>query len=108
MKIKSGSKFFEINGFIKAGNFLKFRGLMFRRRENAPMIIFESKKPFSIHSFFVFFDFLAIWLDKNNQVIETKIVKPFSIHEKPRGEFLRLIEIPMNKRYYDIIKSIVD
>jgi uncharacterized membrane protein (UPF0127 family) len=78
----------------------KFWGLMFSRREKAKILLFNfnRKQKIKIHSFFVFFRFVAIWLDNKNNVVDIKIVKPFtlSIPQKPA---YNLIEIPFNKKY---------
>jgi uncharacterized membrane protein (UPF0127 family) len=85
----------------------KIRGLTFRRRDRAKALLFEFKKNLSaIHSYFVFFPFIAIWLDKNNKVIEIKKVKPFTFHILPKKSFDRIIEIPINNRYRKTIKKL--
>ncbi len=86
----------------------KAKGLMFSRRENAEALLFEFSSPgfWSIHSFFVFYPFLALWL-KGNRVIDYKIVRPFSFSVRPRDSFLRLIEIPINEKYKKIVADIV-
>jgi len=73
-------------------------GLMFSRRKKAKILLFEFKKPvkMAIHSYFVFFPFLAIWLDSKNKVLDLKIVKPFKIGVLPSEKFTRLIEIPLS------------
>jgi uncharacterized membrane protein (UPF0127 family) len=90
--------------------FEKFSGLMFTRREKAKALLFDFKKSVrtAIHSYFVFFPFVAIWLDKENKVIEIKIVKPFIPIIRPKKFFYKLVEIPINKNYEEIIKVIVD
>lgn len=49
--------------------FNKFLGLMFVRRKRAKALLFDFEKPtkISIHSWFVFFPFVAIWLDDKKQ-----------------------------------------
>ncbi len=86
--------------------FSKIRGLMFRRREKAnALILFNLKNPtkISIHSLFVFFPFLAIWLDDKNNFIDMKIVKPFLFSVSSKKPFYKLLEIPINKKYSKII-----
>ncbi|MBD3247153.1 hypothetical protein GF378_00860 [Candidatus Pacearchaeota archaeon] len=87
--------------------FEKARGLTFKTRKNAKALLFEMKNPMAIHSFFVFFPFIAIWLDKNNNVIDTKKVRPFKFHIKPKKKFSKLVEIPINNRYKEIIDKII-
>jgi len=84
-------------------------GLMFKRREKANALIFEFDKPtkMSICSLFVFFPFIAIWLDKKNEVIGSEVVKPFTISVSPKKPFSKLIEIPLNKKYNQLNKILV-
>jgi len=85
----------------------KFIGLMFSEREKAPILLFEMKKPASIHSFFVFFPFIALWLDDKNHVVKWKIVRPFTFYVSCKGKFSKIIEVPISRRHYDIVKLIV-
>jgi uncharacterized membrane protein (UPF0127 family) len=85
-------------------------GLMFKRRENASALLFtfKNKVKMAIHSWFVFFPFVAIWLNKENKIIDIKIVKPFEFSISPSEKYFKLIEIPINKRYSKIINILVD
>ena len=95
---------------IKRCNFFQmFRGLMFTRCEKArALLLFDFKKSrrMKIHSWFVFFHFVAIWLDDKNKVLEIKRVKPFRFCVLPKKKFCKLIEIPINKEYDKVIESI--
>ena len=92
----------------KVGFFGRAIGLMFSSREKANILLFEFKESTKtpIHSLFVFFPFVAVWLDKKNRVIDVKRVKPFSLSVSPKGYFFKLIEIPINKRYHSITKIV--
>jgi uncharacterized membrane protein (UPF0127 family) len=106
--LKFKNKKIEIE--VKRCNFFqRFTGLMFSRREKAFALLFDFKKPvkIAIHSWFVFFNFLAIWLDEENKIIKIKKVKPFSSVIFPEKKFVKLIEIPLNKKYKNEIKSLV-
>ena len=83
-------------------------GLMFRTSNTMPCL-FEFNEPikFKITSFFVFFPFVAIWLDKRNGIIRIKKVKPFTFAEYPGKPFSKLLEIPVNRRYEEKIKLLV-
>lgn len=86
----------------------KITGLMFKKKTTGNLLFeFNEKTSFRIHSYFVFFDFLAIWLDKKNMVLEWKIVKSFTLNIKPKKSFFKLIEIPFNKKNEKILKSFV-
>ena len=83
-------------------------GLMFKKKTTENLLFeFNEKTSFRIHSYFVFFDFLAIWLDKKNNVLEWKIVKSFTLSVKPEKSFFKLIEIPFNKKNEKIVKFFV-
>ncbi len=81
-------------------------GLMFSRREKAKILLFEfsRKQRIAIHSFFVFYPFLAVWLDEKNDVMEIKTVKPFLPCILPEKPSCKLIEIPINKSHRKILK----
>jgi len=87
----------------------KFFGLMFARRRKAQALLFDFKKPtkIKIHSFFVFFPFVAVWLDEKNKIVDFKIVKPFNFSISSKKLFKRLVEIPINERYSGIVKLLV-
>jgi len=82
----------------------KFTGLMFSKREKTDALLFDFKKPVktSIHSFFVFYPFIAIWIDENNKIVKIRKILPFKLNEKPEKPFAKLIEIPINEKYREI------
>jgi uncharacterized membrane protein (UPF0127 family) len=83
-------------------------GLMFSRRESAKNLLFEFPNPvrLSIHSVFVFFPFIAIWLDTDGKIIEIKKVKPFSLRVCPQKKFSSFVEIPINRKNRKIVVDI--
>jgi uncharacterized membrane protein (UPF0127 family) len=85
-------------------------GLMFHRREQCPAMLFEFKKPVSmaIHSFFVFFPFVGIWMDNKNKITEIKVIPSWKISISPRKKFYKLLEIPINKKYRREIMLLVE
>jgi uncharacterized membrane protein (UPF0127 family) len=89
--------------------FSMMRGLMFRRQNSAPALFFDFGKDGShrIHSYFVFFPFLAIWINSSGKIVDFKMVKSFESSVLPKEPFSRLIEIPMNRFYSDIILLLV-
>ncbi len=106
MKIKKGSKVIEVNPVKKLSLFGKFKGLMFSRRKKAKALLFEWKNC-AIHSFFVFYPFLALWLDGHNKIVDKKIVKPFSLCVFSGKNSEKLLEVPINKKYRGEILSLV-
>lgn len=81
-------------------------GLMFQSKQNANALLlrFKESTKMRIHSFFVFFSFVAVWLDKNNKVVGLKRVKPFTASVFPRKSYFKLIEIPVNRKYFKVVK----
>ena len=90
--------------------YLEGIGMMFCRREKAKALLFRFKKPMrmKIHSLFVFFPFVAIWLDEKNKILDLKIVKPWNLSVSSRKSFSKLVEIPINERYREIIRFLVE
>ncbi len=80
-------------------------GLMFKKENNAKPLLFSFSFPtkMTIFSWAIPFDFLAIWIDKENRVVETKVVKPGEV-AKPMERFKKLIELPMTKNYQRAFK----
>ncbi len=109
MKIDLKYKNRKIKIDVKRCNlFWMVKGLMFTRREKArALLLFDFKKPrrMKIHSFFCP-KFLAVWLDKENNIIEMRIVYPWNFLILPKKKFSRLVEIPCNNKYDDILKSL--
>lgn len=89
--------------------FNKFRGLMFRRRENANILLFDFNKPtrIKLHSLFVFFHFLVLWLDEKNNILDKKLVCSRQFLIQSKTNFNKIIEIPMNKQNRKIIELLV-
>lgn len=77
----------------------KFLGLMIYRKD----ALFFNLENNAIHSLFCP-RFLAIWLDSENKVIGHKMIEPWQFHIKPEKKFTKLIEIPVGKRYEEILK----
>ncbi|MBI3334200.1 DUF192 domain-containing protein [Candidatus Pacearchaeota archaeon] len=77
----------------------KICGLMFRSSTSSSLLFaFSSNIRFSIHSWFVFFPFIAIWLDSKRRVMEWRVVRPFSTLVLPQKPFRYLVEVPCTTR----------
>lgn len=101
IRVGFGSKRFSLS--VRRLSYCEyFIGLMFKSKDSENLL-FDLPGRWGIHSFFVFFSFLALWLDKKNSVVEWKIVKPFSFFVKPKRKFARLVEIPVNSKNKKII-----
>ena len=110
MKINFKNKMIEVPE-VKECNWLKkIIGLMFCRRENANALVFSFHKQtkMAIHSLFVFFPFIAVWLDEKNKVMEMKKVKPFTLKVSSTNPYYQLLEIPINQKYkksWDLLRE---
>tara|TARA_Y100000034_G_C6616489_1_gene268622 strand:+ start:61 stop:396 length:336 start_codon:yes stop_codon:yes gene_type:complete len=89
----------------KCEGFEKFSGLMFKSRESASALLFDfgKNKMRSIHSFFCP-EFVAIWLDKENKVVEVSKISPWRFSIMPSGVFSKLIEIPVSEKYGEVLE----
>src|SRR3989344_5172854 len=87
----------------------KMFGLMFKTKNTGNLLFdFDKKTRTPIHSVFVFFKFLAIWLDEKNNVLELKVIRPFTPKIAPKKQFSRLIEVPFNNKNKRILNFFVD
>ena len=104
-KIKFKNKTLGILEVKECKGIRKAVGLMFLNQHKAKALLFRFHQPtkISIHSFFCP-NFLAIWL-RNGKIVEYKFIKEWNFYIKPSHKFNALIEIPLNKRYKDIIKK---
>lgn len=92
----------------KLGYFGKGTGLMFRNKETRNLLFdFNTDGKRAIHSYFVFFNFLAIWFDERNNLVEFKIVKPFTLSIVPSKNYRKLVEVPVNSKNRKIIDFFV-
>ena len=109
MKINFNKKIVEVFEVKECKGFNQIRGLMFSRREKANALLFSFDKPTKmlIHSFFVFFPFIAVWMDNKNKVIDLRVVKSFFPSVSCKKPYYKLLEIPINRRYFKIVKSLV-
>ena len=80
-------------------------GLMFKKKTNAQILLFEFNKEtkMSIHSFFVWFPFIAIWLDSQEKIIGVRKVRPFDFGISPSKKYKSLIEIPLSITYKEVL-----
>ena len=81
----------------KCNSIQKAVGLMFSRREKAKILLFDFKKNTTeaIHSFFVFYKLIAIWLDDTGNIIEKRVIKPFTLATRSKKPFRKLINISL-------------
>ena len=88
--------------------FSQARGLMFRSRRSSPALAFRFKRDVKepIHSFFVFFPFVAAWLDSDGKIIRIQTVWPFLPYAVPEKKFRTLVEIPINSKNRKILDDI--
>jgi uncharacterized membrane protein (UPF0127 family) len=87
---------------------LSSAGLILRTR-NTANLLFENPggENFDLTSWFVFFPFLVLWLDGKNNVVDSRIARPFEARIKSRRAFSRVLEVPVNERNREIIDFFV-
>jgi uncharacterized membrane protein (UPF0127 family) len=73
------------------------RGLMFRKKIDKPLLFIlstESRELSTIHSFFVFFPFDAVFLNSKGVVVDTKeCIQPFTFRIIPKKPAKYIIEM---------------
>ncbi len=75
----------------------QYIGLMFKSSKTEPLVFtFSKETKISIHSYFVFFPFIAYWY-LDNKLIDRKIIMPFTKNIRPSKSFNKLIEVPILK-----------
>ncbi len=84
------------SGFEAANNTVaRMRGLMFRSKPAFILFDFYATGIYPIHSFFVRFNFDAIYLDAEYNVVETfESVRPYTALVKPSRPARYLLETP--------------
>lgn len=108
MKVYFKKKEIEIP--VKRVSFFgRFFGLMFKS-SGAENLLFEFEDDVNtrITSLFVFFPFLAVWLDAEDKVLDVKIVKPFTLSIFPKRPFRKLVEITFNSENREILGNLVE
>ena len=107
MKVKLNGKAINLE-VRKVSGLGRYSGLMFRTRNTASLLFeFKNWKTASIHSFFVFFSFLAVWTDKKNKIVALEFVRPFRFLVRPGRASTKLIEIPINLKNGQILDFFV-
>lgn len=72
---------------------LKFSGLMFRKKSYPLLFPFNKEKKLSIHSFFCV-PFKAIWLDGKKEITKEIDIKKWRLNFSGKGKYL--LEIPLS------------
>lgn len=81
---------------------------MFRKRSTLPCLFeFKKKSNFKITSWWVFFPFVAVWLDSKNKVLDLKRVEPFTSVISSDKSHYKLLEIPVNEDNKELIEFLV-
>jgi len=106
VKIKLRGKEIIIQDIEEVKGIKKFIGLMFKPKETNPLFFsFNSPGKYSIHSFFCN-PFLALWFN-DRKIVEHKFIESWKVI-KPKKKFDKLIEIPFNNKYKDLISFFLD
>ena len=102
-----GKKKLSVN-VLKMNFLTQYLGLMFSSSKTSIRLFSYSKDcGIMIHSWFVFYPFLIVWLDKSKKVIGFKKVLPFTSCVIPKKKFRHFIEIPFNSLNKKILSNFV-
>ncbi|MFA5412152.1 MAG: hypothetical protein WC350_02275 [Candidatus Micrarchaeia archaeon] len=74
----------------------QIRGLMFRAKPVSILFDFKEEAIHPIHSLFVFFPFYAIYISKENKVLEKARIAPFRMLHKNSVPARYLLETDLN------------
>ncbi|MEM3113156.1 MAG: hypothetical protein QXI33_01905 [Candidatus Pacearchaeota archaeon] len=105
LRIFSGSESIVVKNVREVEGINIFRGLMFSSKDNSNALLFNIKS--GLHSLFVFYDFLVLWLDYKNKIVDFRIVKPFRFYINTDKEYSKILEVPISRRYSGIANFIV-
>ena len=103
LKIRCKKK--EFNVMVKRANiFQRLFGLMFKSNKTDNLLFdFQKETNLSLHSLFVFFPFLVLWLNKDNEIIKSRLCKPFELKISTNKLFCKIVELPFNNDNKQII-----
>jgi len=81
---------------------------MFRKKQtNNLLFSFSEDINHALTSWFVFFPFIAIWLDSDDKLIEFRIIKPFTTAVKTDKKFRKVVELPLNRDNMRLVHFLV-
>lgn len=85
-------------------------GLMFTKKESANSLLFSYNfsSRMTIFSSFIPYEFIAVWVDSKNKIVGLRVVKPGESGVEPGMKYRKLIEIPLNKKYMELSKFLLE
>lgn len=82
-------------------------GLMWRSKNTSNLLFtFDRPSRVALTSLFVFFPYVAVWLDSKKRIIESRVSRPFELSFQPKRNASYLIELPLNARNEDLLSKI--
>lgn len=107
-KIRFKGNLIEIEDIERIKGVKKYTGLMWKNQENAHALLFEFENSGkqAIHSLFCP-AFIAIWLN-DSKIVDYKVVDKPKFLIKPKENFNKLLEIPLNNKYSAVTRFFVD
>lgn len=107
IRVSDSNKVLDLN-VNKTGVFSRGFGLMFKSKNTENLLFeFNNETRTSFTGLFVFFPFLILWLDKKNNVVEKKMVRAFEFSIKPKKNYRKVVEVPVNEKNREIIDFFV-
>ncbi len=92
----------DIKNIKEAKGIQKYIGLMFKKNPEPLLFKLNKEKKIAINSLFCKVDFIALWFDEDDKLIDTKLIKPGQLKILPKKAFKTLVEIPMIKQNGEI------
>lgn len=107
VRFSLGKKRFSVN-VHETGFFRRGTGLMFRSSNtNNLLFVFPKARRVLMTALFVFFPFMAVWLDNKGRVVDLAFVHPFVFSFSPRVKANYLLELPYNAKNAALIAFLV-
>ncbi len=92
----------DIKKIKEAKGIQKYVGLMFKKNPEPLVFKLNVEKKIAINSLFCKVDFIALWFDKDEKLVDAKLIKPGQLKILPKKEFKTLVEIPIMKQNGEI------
>ena len=73
---------------------------MFKKDSPCLLFVFKNSGKRSIHSFFCM-PFIGVWFE-DDEIIDVKLVRPWTLSVRPKKNFNKLLEIPSSSTTFEL------
>lgn len=87
----------DIKNIKEAKGIQNYLGLMFKKTPEPLVFKLKKEKKIAINSLFYKVNFIALWFNKEDKLIDAKLIKPGQLKILPKKSFKTLVEIPILK-----------